>query len=438
MTSKVLIKNGLLIDPLSKTESKEDLRIESEQIIERGASLKATPDEEVIDAHGLWVCPGLIDMHTHMRDLGQKDKEDLHTGTKAAAAGGFTTVVAMANTEPVLDSGTTFSLYLQKIKANAVIEVLPVASVTRGLQGQELTNMVELADLGAIAFSDDGKPVQNLLVLRRALEYVKLTGRPIISHAEDCDLAEGGVMHECGLSTSMGIRGISPASENVAVARELEILRLSRTPYHFTHISCASAVEQIRRARAEGLPVTADVTPHHLALSVDLLADYDTNLKMNPPLRTTGDQSALIAGIKDGTIEAIATDHAPHTDLEKSRTLAEAPFGIIGLETAFSISYATLVLNKHIDRLKLIQLLTTGPASILDIEAPSLQPGSAAKICIIDPDCHWTYDAFKGHSRSHNSPWHKKELQGKVMATIFKGKLVFQAEQLASRLSAKK
>jgi dihydroorotase len=437
MTRKILIKNGLLIDPLEQTESKEDIRIESEEIVERGSGLKPSgKDEEVIDARGCWVSPGLIDMHTHMRDLGQKDKEDLHTGTKAAAAGGFTTVVAMANTEPVLDSGTTFSLYLQKIAKSAVIEVLPVASVTRGLQGQELTNMVELAELGAIAFSDDGKPIQNLVVLRRALQYVKLTGRVIISHAEDLDLAGGGAMHEGVISTTLGLQGITYASETVAVARELEIVRLTRSPYHFTHVSCNPSVEMIRRAQAEGLPVTADVTPHHLALTVDLLTDYDTSLKMNPPLRAKKDQDGIIAGIVDGTIGAIATDHAPHTSLEKSLPFPSAPFGVTGLETAFPVSYAALVQPKHISRLKLYELFTVGPARILSLPLPSLSVGSSANICIVDPEYNWVYDAAHGFSRSHNSPWDKKELHTKVMCTIYKGQIVFQAQQLADRIIA--
>ncbi len=433
MSRKILIKNGLVIDPLAKTETKEDIRIEEHEIIERGPGLKALQDEEVIDAHGCWVSPGLIDMHTHMRDLGQKDKEDLHTGTLAAAAGGFTTVVAMANTEPVIDSGTNLSLYLQKIAKTAVVEVLPVASVTKGLKGQELTNMVELAELGAIAFSDDGKPVQNLIVLRRALEYVKLTGRVIISHAEDSDLAEGGDIHEGVLSTTLGLQGITYASETVAVARELEIVRLTRSPYHFTHISCAPSVEQIRRAQAEGLPITADVTPHHIALTVDLLSDYDTNLKMNPPLRTHDDQVALIEGIKDGTIGAIASDHAPHTMLEKSRSFPDAPFGITGLETAFSVAFSALYQNKHISRMKLYELFTTGPAKILELLPPSLEVGSRANICIIDPEHRWTYDTKQGFSRSHNSPWHKKELSAKVICTIYKGKIVFRAQPVAGR-----
>ena len=435
MTSKLLIKNGLLIDPSTQTEVKEDIRIESDQVVERGVGLKERGDEDVIDAHGCWVSPGLVDMHTHLRDLAQKDKEDLHTGTRSAAAGGFTTVVAMANTEPVLDSGPNLSLYLQKISRNAVIEVLPVASVTRGLAGQELTNMVELSELGAVAFSDDGKPIQNLVVLRRALEYVKLTGKVIISHAEDSDLAEGGCMHECSRSTSLGLQGITYASETVAVARELEMVRVTRSPYHFTHISCAPSVEKIRQAQAEGLPVTVDVTPHHLALNVEMMTEYDTSYKMNPPLRDNRDQEALVQGIKDGTISAIATDHAPHTDLEKSLPFTSAPFGIIGLETAFPICYESLVKAGHITFMKLIELFTTGPAKILDLELPSLSIGSRANICIIDPDYKWNYNAKQGFSRSHNSPWNGRDLQSKVMCTIFKGKIVFQAAQLKERFS---
>ena len=434
MTNKILIKNALIIDPLENKEIREDVRIEGEEIVERGASLKHAPtDEELIDANGCWLCPGLIDMHTHLRDLGQKDKEDIHTGTKAAAAGGFTTVVSMANTDPVLDNGATLSLYLQKIKARAVVEVLPVASVTKGLLGQELSNMLELSELGAIAFSDDGKPVQNMTVLRRALEYARLTCKIIISHAEDLDLSEGGSIHECELSTSLGLQGISYASETVAVARELEIVRLTGAAYHFTHLSCASSVELIRRARSEGLAVTADVTPHHLALTVDNLGEYETNYKMNPPLRSKKDQAALISALQDGTISAIATDHAPHTHLEKSRTFTEAPFGITGLETAFSVVYTTLVKAQHITKMNLIQLLTVGPAKILNLPMPSLAIGSRANLCIIDPEVIWTYDAKNGQSRSSNSPWDTQELSGRVNYTIYKGSIVYRSEQLVDR-----
>lgn len=432
MSDKILIKNGLILDPAKNSELKTDIRIAGGEIVEWGTELVQTGEENVIDASGCWISAGFIDIHTHMRDLGQKDKEDIHTGTKAAAAGGFTTVVTMANTDPVIDNGMTLSMYLQKISERAVIEVLPVAAVTKGLAGQELTNMVDLSEMGAIAFSDDGKPIQNMTVLRRALEYARLTGKTIISHAEDLDLSEGGSMHECALSTELGLQGISYTSETVAVARELEMVRLTQAPYHFTHISCASSLDLIRRAKVEGLSVTVDVTPHHLALTVDEVAEYNTNAKMNPPLRTGRDRSELINAIKDGTITAIATDHAPHTKLEKSRPFTEAPFGITGLETAFSVVYEALVLEKHISILELIKLLTIGPARILDLPVPSLSAGSPANLCIIDPRIQWTYDTSHGYSKSTNSPWDQKKLTGRVVCTIYKGQIVYRSEAITA------
>lgn len=431
MSDKILIKNGLILDPAKNSEQKSDIRIAGGQIVERGSDLSANSEEQVIEADGSWISCGFIDIHTHLRDLGQKDKEDIHTGTKAAAAGGFTTVVSMANTDPVIDNGMTLSMYLQKIAERAVIEVLPVAAVTKGLGGQELTNMVDLSEMGAIAFSDDGKPIQNMTVLRRALEYARLTGKLIISHAEDLDLSEGGSMHECALSTELGLQGITYASETVAVARELEIVRLTQAPYHFTHISCASSLDLIRRAKVEGLPVTVDVTPHHLALTAEEVAEYNTNAKMNPPLRSGRDRQELINAIKDGTITAIGTDHAPHTKLEKSRPFVEAPFGITGLETAFSVVYEALVVQNYISILELIKLLTIGPARILDLPVPSLQIGSTANLCIIDPNIQWTYESAKGHSKSTNSPWNHKKLHGKITCTIYKGQVVYRSEPIS-------
>lgn len=431
MSDKILIKNGLILEPATNSEQRSDIRIAGGQIVERGSDLNANAEEQVIDADGSWISCGFIDIHTHLRDLGQKDKEDIHTGTKAAAAGGFTTVVSMANTDPVIDNGMTLSMYLQKIAERAVIEVLPVAAVTKGLAGQELTNMVELSEMGAIAFSDDGKPIQNMTVLRRALEYARLTGKLIISHAEDLDLSEGGSMHECALSTELGLQGITYASETVAVARELEIVRLTQAPYHFTHISCASSLDLIRRAKVEGLPVTVDVTPHHLALTAEEVAEYNTNAKMNPPLRSGRDRSELINAIKDGTITAIGTDHAPHTKLEKSRPFVEAPFGITGLETAFSVVYEALVVQNYISILELIKLLTIGPARILDLPVPSMQVGSPANLCIIDPRIQWTYESAKGQSKSTNSPWDHKKLHGKVTCTIYKGQVVYRSEPIS-------
>ncbi|MBY0551222.1 MAG: dihydroorotase [Candidatus Obscuribacterales bacterium] len=420
----MLLKNTLAIDPSRHLESQCDIRISGDEIIEHGKNLSASPGEETIDCTGLWVVPGMIDLHTHMRDLGQKDKEDLHTGSRAAAAGGFTTVVAMANTEPPLDSGMVLSMYLQRIKDNAVIDVLPVACVTKGMKGEELTNMVELAEMGAIAFSDDGVTIQNMSVLRRAMEYVQLTGKTIISHAEDKDMVEGGVITEGIVSTRMGLQGRPAAAEAVAVARELELVRLINVPYHFTHLTTARAVELIRQAKSEGLPVTADVTPHHISLSVDAICHYDTNLKMNPPLRLELDRKALIEGLIDGTIDAIATDHAPHTRLEKSGMFAECPVGMIGLETAFAVCGHELL--ETLGRLKFFSLFTINPARILDLPESTIRASSPATFTVIDPKAEWVYDPTRGASRSSNSPYKNRKFTGKVVMTVNKGNRVYE------------
>ncbi len=427
----MLLKNVLLIDPSRQLEYQGDLRVQGNTIVEEGKSLSSQSNEDLIDGTGMWVVPGLIDMHTHMRDLGQRDKEDLHSGTKAAAAGGFTTVIAMANTEPPLDGGAIFAMYLQRIRERAVVDVLPVACVTKGMRGEELTNMVELSEAGAIAFSDDGVTIQNMAVLRRALEYVQLTGKLIISHAEDQDMVEGGVINEGFVSTRMGLPGRPAAAEAIAVARELELVRMTNSPYHFTHLSTARAVELIRQAKRDGLPVTADATPHHLSLSTDAIVEFDTHLKMNPPLRDEQDKQAIIAGLIDGTIDAIATDHAPHTRLDKSGMFAECPVGIIGLETAFAISSKAL-LNK-LGRLKFFALFTINPARILDLPEPSLQRNSPASFAVIDPERIWTYDPLEGFSRSRNTPYAREQFKGKVVMTVHKGNRVYEDSAFKER-----
>lgn len=433
MIEGLLIKNALLIDPSAGTERTGDLRIGHTSVVETGEGLAPREGEPVLDGSGLWVVPGFIDLHCHLRDLGQKDKEDIETGTRSAAAGGYTSVVCMANTDPPVDNSAILTLLIQRIRDHAKIDVLPAAAVTKGLNGTELTNMVELADLGAAVFSDDGRAIHDMAVLRRALEHVRLTGRLIISHAEDKSLAGGGLIHEGVVSTRLGLPGIPAASETVAVARELEIVRITRARYHFTHLSCAGSIELIRRAKREGLPVTADVTPHHVSLTVDDLAPYDTHYKMNPPLRTREDRDALIAGLVDGTIDAIATDHAPHTDLDKAATIYDAPFGLTGFETAFAVTYEALVSANHLSRKKYFELLTTGPARILGLPIPSLQPGPPANLAVIDPELTWTFDPAKGHSKAHNSPFAGRSLKGKVVLTIFKGTDAYADKHVISR-----
>ncbi len=432
MNESILFKGATVIDPTSGFEGQQDVRVKDGIVAAMHANLTADEADTVIAARGLWLTPGLIDMHTHLRDLGQKDKEDLESGTKAAAAGGFTTVVAMANTDPPVDNSSTLAVLLARIQERAVIEVLPIASVTKGLQGAELTNMVELSDMGAVAFSDDGMCIANLAVLRRALEYARLTGRRIISHAEDKDLSVGGSLQECCGTSSYGIKGIPSASETAAVAREIEIVRLTNAPYHFTHISCAASVQLIDRAKQDGLPITADVTPHHLALSVDDIEPFDSNYKMKPPLRLQSDQAALVAGLKDGTIDAIATDHAPHTRMEKETVLEDAAVGVIGLETAFSICYEKLVASGALKPSHLVELFTTKPAQILSLPLPTLKVGLPANITLIDPGHRWAYDPRSGASKSHNSPFAGRLMTGKAILTVFRGKIVYRDDTYLS------
>lgn len=436
MTQSLLIKGATLIDPAAGIEDRRDVRISGGVVKALDLNLDANDGDNVVNADGLWLCPGFIDIHTHLRDLGQKDKEDMDTGTKAAAAGGFTTVVAMANTDPPVDNASTFNILLQRIEEKAHIEVLPVASVTKGLQGAELTNMVELADLGAVAFSDDGMCIANLAVLRRALEYARLTGRCIISHAEDKELSAGGSIQEGSFATSYGLRGIPSASETAAVAREIEIVRLTNAPYHFTHLSCAASVELVRRAKADGLPITADVTPHHITLTVDQMIPFDACFKMKPPLRLMEDRAALIEGLKDGTIDAIATDHAPHTRLEKSTTLEDAAVGIIGLETAFSLCNEKLVASGAITRNQLISFFTTKPAMVLNLPIPTIEVGMSANLTVVDPSFRWVYDPRAGVSKSHNSPFGGHLMTGKSVITVFRGRTVYRDDKYFSARKA--
>lgn len=430
MSTALLIKSALLIDPGEDTEFSADLRVANGAIEEIGERLEPRSDEEVLDAQGLWISPGFIDMHTHLRDFGQADKEDLDTGTMAAAAGGFTTVLAMANTDPPLDSVAQLSLLADRIETKAHVEVLPVACVTRGMAGCELTDMFALASAGVAAFSDDGLPVANLAVLRRALEYATLADRLIISHAEDRDLSASGVVHEGETATVMGLPGIPTAAESAAVAAEIAVASLCGGRLHFAHISTEESAALIAFAKSRGLPVSADVTPHHLTLTCADIERYDTNYKMNPPLRTIADQKALVQALKDGTIEAIATDHAPHTSLEKARPFDQAPFGIIGLETAFALTYERLVLSGALSRLSLIKLLTSGPARLLRLPEPCLRAGAEANLVVIDPHHKWIYDARLGHSKSTNSPFSGRSLTGKPVLTISRGRAAFKDREL--------
>ncbi len=442
MQSAILIKNGRVINPtdaggkpgstLANNQSL-DVRIRDGKITELASDLKPKDNETVIDAQGLWVMPGFVDMHTHLRDLGQADREDVFTGTQCAAAGGYTTVVAMANTEPTTDCAEILDRVIKRIHERAVIEVLPVAAVTKGLKGVELTNMVEMSDMGAIAFSDDGMPVSNLDVLRRALEYSRLHGRPIISHPEDKDLSHGGSMNEGRQSSCLGIKGIPTASEAACVAREIEVLRYTGGRLHFAHTSAKASVDLIRQAKAQGLSVTADATPHHLVLSDAEMTPYDTSFKMNPPLRSKKDVEAIEQALIEGVIDAIATDHAPHSKLDKAKPFDHAPFGIIGLETAFALCFERLVLSGKMPPNKFLALITTHPAKILGIPAPQISAGARANIAVVDPEMRWHFEIAGSHSKSKNSPFKGRSLKGKNLITIFDGKVVYCDKERAQK-----
>lgn len=429
---KLLLKNGTVYtaDKSGKVQQLDrdpvDVRIEDGIICGVDKNLKALDGERIIDLAGLTVLPGFIDLHAHLRDFDQVDLDDFGSGARAAAAGGFTTVVAMANTIPPRDNVNALKDALERIKQNACIEILPVAAITKGLAGEELTNMVELAENGAIAFSDDGLPIMNMAVLRRALSYVSLTNSFIICHSEDKHLSANGSMNESPQSTRLGLGGIPAAAEAVAVAREIEVLRLAGGRLHFTHLTTAPSVALVRRAKEDGLAVTADVTPHHLALKDEDIVNYDANFKMNPPLRSKKDQEALFAAIADGTINAIATDHAPYTAFQKTRPFEHCSFGILGFETAFPLVYEILVLSKVISFTRLVELLTVGPAKILNIAGGQIATGQEANLTVVDLKEKWTYNVNASPSKSRNSPFNGRQLTGRNVLTLSKGKIVFQ------------
>lgn len=438
----MLIKNCQLFDSVStsasetKTARHSDIRIDNGKIVEIGSAgeeLKAKNNETVFDATGLWLLPGFIDLHTHLRDLGQSAKEDVASGTKSAASGGYTTVVAMANTVPPIDNARIFSQLLQTIKEKAVVKVLPIACVTKGMAGSELTEMAILSELGAVGFSDDGLPVTNLAVMRRALEQAKALGSFIVSHPEDKDLSGTGAMNESAYATAKGLPGVPTASEAACIAREIEVVRMTGAALHFAHVSAAASVKLIERAKADGLPVTADTTPHHLTLTDSEVPGYNANYKMNPPLRSKKDQDLLVEALKNGTLDAIATDHAPHTNTEKEMGFIAAPCGIIGLETAFALclerlSADNLPASSRMTVAEVVRKFTSDPARILGLPEPKIAVGATADLCLFDPEMTWTYEVSKATSKSNNSPFDGREIKGRTILTLCEGKIAYQFE----------
>ncbi len=422
--TKLLIKNGRYINPKTSTDENLDVLVQNGKIVDLKKEINLNGSTKIIDAKNLWVVPGLIDIHCHLRDPGQPEKETIETGTKAAAAGGFTSICPMANTVPPIDTAALVEYVNKTNQKYGSVNIFQIAAVTKGLKQEELTPFEELKSAGAIGFSDDGKPIENLKLLRHALEYAQMFDLNIVSHAEDSGLCCGGAVHEGHWSIKLGIPGIPSSSEAVCVAREIELVRQTRGKIHFAHISTKEAVDLIRDAKKDGLKVTGEVTPHHLILTDEDIQDFDTNKKMNPPLRSKEDKAALVKGVLDGTLDAFATDHAPHTQEEKSRSLVEAPFGIIGFETALSLYLEVFYHTKKLTPIEFIKRFTVNPACVMGIPRGSINIGDIADITVIDPEFSWIYDVNSTKSKSKNSPFHNRKLKGKAIYTIVNGQVI--------------
>lgn len=424
---RIWIRGGRLLDPANDRDETADLLVEGGRIAAIGGDLSGA-DAEIVEAAGCWVAPGFVDLHVHLREPGQEYKEDIASGGRCGVAGGFTALVCMANTQPVNDDPSVTEYILDRARQESPARVYPVAAATRGLAGEVMTEMVALVEAGVVAFSDDGKTIMDSGVMRRVLEYSGLVRVPIITHAEDRTLVREGVVNEGPASTRLGLPGNPAVAEVVHVTRDILLAELTGAHLHVAHVSTAGAVERIRSARERGIHVTAEVTPHHLALTDEATLGYDTNTKMAPPLRGQRDVDACRAGLADGTIDAIATDHAPHALHEKDVEFTAAPPGVIGLETAAAVTL-DLVRAGQLSPLEWVRRLSTSPARIIGRPGGSLALGAPADVAVIDPARRWVYDPAKGFSKSRNSPWAGQELIGRAIATIVAGALVYDVER---------
>lgn len=430
--SKWLIKKGRVIDPQNNVDEVRDILIEKGKIVKVGKDL-STSKVKAIDASGQIVCPGLIDMHVHLREPGREDEETVVSGAKAAIKGGFTSVVSMPNTQPPADNASVVEMIVEKAEAAGLASVYPVAAITKGLKGEEISEMAELKGAGAVAFSDDGNSIMNAQVMRKALEYSKMLNMPLIIHAEDTNLSQGGQMNEGACSTILGLDGIPDASEEVMVSRDIILTEEMGGGIHFAHVSTEGSVELIRQAKKRGVNVTCEVTPHHLILTYEALNNYDTNLKVSPPIRTEDDVKALRKGLKDGTIDAIASDHAPHAVYEKEQEFEFAPCGMIGLETTLFLVLTELVGKKSLSLKQAITKLTQEPARILGIAGGSLSAGISADILIFDARAKRRIDVNSFESKSKNSPFDGWEVKGALSYVFKEGKLVWDKGQLSEK-----
>ena len=425
----ILIRGGRVVDP-GHCDGVADLYIQDGQIagLTHGGSGETPPDGcRVVDATGMVVTPGLIDLHVHLREPGHEYKETIASGCRAAAAGGFSAVCAMPNTQPVNDCAQITEFILAQARQAGAARVYPVAAVSPGLKGEGLTEFGELKQCGAVAFSDDGRPVASSLLMRRALEYARGFGMPVISHCEDPDLSDGGAMSEGEMSTRLGLPGIPNAAESIMAMRDMALSELTGGALHIAHVSTAETVQALRQAKARGVRVTAETAPHYFTLTDDAAQDYDTNTKMYPPLRTRADRDAIREGLTDGTLDAIASDHAPHSSIEKMVEFDQAANGIIGLETSLPLTLK-LVHDRVISMSRLVELMATGPARIIGRDH-GLQTGMAADVTIISPDLEFTVDVDQFVSLSRNCPFNGWQVKGRAVMTIVDGRVVYELSE---------
>jgi len=432
MSNLLWIKNGRIIDPANQRDETGDIFVREGVLVE-SLGIAEKEKAEVIDASGLVVSPGLVDIHVHLREPGQTHKEDIASGTRAAAAGGFTTIVCMPNTSPPADNPGTIRRINDSITRNALVNVHPTGCLTVDMKGEQLAPIGSLKNEGIVAVTDDGLCVQNNELMRRAVEYARMFNLPVMDHCQDASMTQGSVMHEGYWSLRLGLKGWPSAAEDLIIARNAVLSRQFDAHIHMQHVSSAYGVDILRRAKKRGIQVTGEATPHHLFFTDACCKDYDTLYKMNPPLRSEEDREAIIEGILDGSLDIIATDHAPHTADEKDCEFDYAPNGIIGMETALAASLEVLYHSKKCDLPFLLSLLTHKPAEILNLAAGTLSAGALADIAIIDPDAEWTVDPAKFTGKSTNCPWNGMKLRGKVMRTIVNGLTVWDGESIIAQ-----
>jgi len=419
----LLIRGGRVIDPANGLDGTADVLLDDGRVAAVGPRLSGD-GAEVLDAAGCVVAPGLVDVHVHLREPGREDVETIATGARAAVAGGFTSVCAMPNTDPVTDNQAAVGFIVSQARKAGTARVYPIGAVSLGSRGEQLAEFGELVGAGAVAVSDDGRPVATAHLMRTALEYALTFGIPVIDHCEDTSLSAGGAMHEGLVSTRLGLKGIPRAAEDVIVARDIELAALTGGHVHLAHCSTAGAVALVREAKARGVRVTAEATPHHLALTDRACEGYDTHAKMNPPLRESADVAALRAGLADGTVDCIATDHAPHPYDAKEQEFDNAPFGVVGLETALGVALTDLVGGGALTLPALVRCLTSRPAEIAHLPAGTLSPGAAADVVVFDPAAEWTVDPARFFSKSRNTPFAGRRLKGVVRWTVVGGRIV--------------